>query len=153
MTGKTMKIRIVQLFTVGLIFVFLAGCCGITLPIPNILSNNTQNSTAPAANSTCSDKTCFIAAANDCENASLTVTENVGTFTYSSSDSCIFTKTLVSLNANETQEMKKLLEGKNMTCLYDKGKFDQRWVNSLVYGIENCTGDLKNRLGDLTVFT
>ena len=152
-----MKIRIAQLFTVGLIFVFLSGCCGITLPIPNILANNTQNltqnSTAPPANSSCSDKTCFIAAANDCENVNLTITDNVGTFSYSSSDSCIFTKTLVSLNANESQEMKNLLEGKNMTCIYERGKFDQRWVTSLIYGIENCQGELKDRLGDLTVFT
>ena len=83
----------------------------------------------------------------------LTVTGEVGTFSYSSSQSCVFTKTLVSLNANESQEMKNLLSGKSMYCIYEKGKFDQRWVSSLIFGLENCQGDLKDRLGDLTLFS
>jgi hypothetical protein len=133
--------------------VLLAGCCGITIPIPNMSVNNTQNVTPPLTNATCSDKSCFIQAANNCENMNLTLTDNVGTFSYSSSKYCILTKTLVSLNANESQEMKNLLEGKNMTCMYEKGKFDQRWVTSLIYGIETCHGNLKDALGDLTLFS
>jgi hypothetical protein len=151
---KTMEMRVAYVLAAGVIFIFLAGCCGLFPPAKNTSSNNTQNMTnVPSKNVTCGNETCFIAAANNCENMSLTVTDDVGTFSYSSSGSCIFTKTLVSLNANETQEMKNLLEGKNMTCIYTKGKFDQRWVTSLIYGIENCQGELKDRLGDLTLFT
>jgi hypothetical protein len=151
---KTIGMRIAYPLTLAILFLFLAGCCGITLPIPNTPANNTQNLTnAPPANVTSSDEARFINAANNCENASLTATDNVGTFTYSSYDSCVFTKTLVNLNANESQEMKNLLNGKNMTCIYTKGNFDQRWVTSLIYGIENCSGDLKDDLGDLTLFT
>ncbi len=149
---KIIEMRVAYLLTAG-IFLFLAGCCGLFPPAQNVSTNNTQNLTiAPSTNATCGDETCFIAAANNCENINLTVTDEVGTFSYSSSESCIFTKTLVSLNANESQEMKNLLQGKNMTCMYERGKFDQRWVTSLIYGIEYCQGELKNRLGDLTVF-
>jgi hypothetical protein len=151
---KITEMRIAYLLTVAILFLFLAGCCALLPPAQNLSTNNTQNLTiAPSTNATCEDEACFIAAANNCENMSLTVTDDVGTFSYSSSKYCIFTKTLVSLNANETQEMKNLLEGKNMTCIYERGKFDQRWVTSLIYGIEYCDGELKDRLGDLTVFT
>jgi len=52
-----------------------------------------------------------------------------------------------------TQDMKSLLEGKNMTCVYEKGDFDPQLVNSLVEGTENCTGDLKVDLARLIVFS
>jgi hypothetical protein len=151
---KIIGMRIAYLLAAAILFLFLAGCCGLLPPAQNVSANNTKNLTiAPSTNATCGNEACFIAAANNCKNMSLTVTDDVGTFSYSSSEHCIFTKTLVSLNANESQEMKNLLEGKNMTCMYEMGKFDQRWVTSLIYGIEYCDGELKDRLGDLTVFT
>jgi len=147
---KITGMRIAYLLTALTLFLFLAGCCGLIPPNPT--ANNTT--IGPSTNVTCMNETCFfIAAANNCEDKNLTVTDDVGTFSYSSSKYCIFTKTLVSLNDNESQEMKNLLEGMNMTCIYERGKFDQRWVTSLIYGIENCQGDLKDRLGDLTLFT
>lgn len=100
----------------------------------------------------CTTKDCFISAANQCSDSTLTLAEDAGTFTYSSSGGCVFTKTLVTPNANETQEMKNLLTGKSLTCKYEKGKFDQRWVNSLILGLENCQGDLKDTLGELMAF-
>jgi ABC-type Zn2+ transport system substrate-binding protein/surface adhesin len=51
------------------------------------------------------------------------------------------------------QEMKTMLEGKNMTCLYTKGNFDPRLVTSLVGGIEYCSGDLKDDITHLMLFT
>ena len=61
-------------------------------------------------------------------------------------------ETLVSANADETSDMKKLLEGKSMMCNYEKGKFDARLVTTLIYGMEYCEGDLKDILGQLIVF-
>lgn len=145
-----MEMRIAYILTAGILL--LAGCCALLPPVQNVSTNSTQNLTIPSTNATCGNETCFIAAANNCENMNLTVTGEVGTFSYSSSKSCVFTKTLVSLNANESQEMRNLLQGKNMSCIYERGKFDQRWVTSLIYGIEYCQGELKDRLGDLTVF-
>ncbi|MBI4440536.1 hypothetical protein HY639_00045 [Candidatus Woesearchaeota archaeon] len=98
----------------------------------------------------CAAKDCFVSAANDCKEVSVTLTEEVGVFNLSSSD-CIFTKKVASLNENT--EMRTLLAGKSLTCKYGKGKFDQRWVSSLLGGIDACTGDLKYILVDLLVFS
>ena len=153
----------------GLLFlIFMAGCPSFTQQAPPASPTApapsppapTPSPTPPAANNTpapppapvCSDKGCFIAAANDCKDLSLTLTEDVGVLNYTSSTGCVFTKALVSLNADETQEMKNLLQGKSMTCKYEKGKFDARLVTTLIYGMEYCEGDLKDILGQLIVF-
>lgn len=125
-----------------ILLILFAGC---VLPSPQSQNN-------PMAGS-CQDKACFIAAANDCRDMNVTITEDIGTFAYTSSQDCTFTKTLVRLNNSEMQEMKTLLEGKNMMCIYTKGKFDQRLVSTLIGGMENCDGDLKDDLGNLTIFS
>jgi hypothetical protein len=157
-TGITLACLLVLL-------VFMAGCPSTTqqapppapapsptppAPTPQPTANNTP---APPPAPACNDKACFIAAANKCENMSLTLTEDAGVFNYASSENCTFTKTLVSPDASETPDMKKLLEGKSMTCNYEKGKFDARLANSLIYGMEFCEGDLKEILAELIVFT
>jgi len=126
------------------LLIIIAGCISS--------SPQAQNTPVPAT-PVSSQYAPFIAAANNCENMNVTIQEDIGTFTYSSSQDCIFTKTLVSLNDSETQEMKTLLEGKNMTCIYTKGNFDQRLVTTLIGGMENCNGDLKDDLGNLTIFS
>lgn len=126
-----------------MISIFLmAGCCSL-LPTPQTAEHATA----------CSDKTCFIAAANDCNSTNITVTEDFGVMRYETSTACTFTKTLVKLDDNETQDMKNLLEGRNMTCVYEKGDFDPQLVNTLIEGTENCTGDLKVDLARLIVFS
>ncbi|MCX6778328.1 MAG: hypothetical protein NT157_05600 [Candidatus Micrarchaeota archaeon] len=148
--AKTIEKRVALMLAAGILILFLAGCSS---PSQNLPAGNAQNITnAPPASPGCGNEACFITAANNCESMNLTVTDEVGTFSFSSSKSCVFTKTLVSLNANETREMKNALEGKSMYCIYEKGNFDQRWVTSLIYGLENCQGDLKDRLADLTIF-
>lgn len=119
----------------------LAGCCSL-LP--------TQTGTH---SNLCTDKTCFIAAANDCNSTNLSVTESFGLMRYETTTDCAFTKTLVKVDDNESQEMKNLLEGKNLTCVYAKGNFDPGLVNTLMEGTENCTGDLKVNLAKLVIFS
>jgi len=142
-----------------LLLLFIAGCTSPTPqpPAPPAPNPTPQNSsvpiTAPPSTAACTDTGCFITAANNCENSSLTLTDDVGTFSFSSTTACIFTKTLVGLNANETQEMKKALERKSMACKYEKGKFDSRLVTSLIFGSEYCEGNLKDAIGELLAFT
>ena len=133
-------------YLVMLALIVAAGC--VSQPVA---SNATAVSNITNVTFVC-DKGCFISIANNCGNASILFTNDAGTFNYSTSR-CVFTKTLVSLKPNETQEMKNALERKNMTCAYEKGKFDQRLVNSLVFGMEYCEGDLKEALGELIVFS
>jgi len=114
-------------------------------------SSNTGAS--PASGNLSPEQAAFIAAANKCSETNMTTTGIAGTFTYSVSSDCTFTKTLVRLNESETLGMKTMLEGKNMTCVYTKGNFDSRWVTSLVGGMEYCNGDLKDALAKLIIFT
>ncbi|HSU72934.1 MAG TPA: hypothetical protein VLJ21_03740 [Candidatus Binatia bacterium] len=123
-----------KLLTLGLIIlVFLAGCT----------SQLTKN---------CNDKQCFIDAANACHQVTLTLAEEAGTFAYVATKDCVFTKTLTVPNPAETAEMKTLLTGKSLTCTYANGKFDARWVNTVLFGTETCTGELRDVLGELTLF-
>ena len=100
----------------------------------------------------CMDKACFIDAANNCESLEIEVVETSGTFQYASND-CVFTKTVNSLNEDEAQDMKSLLEGKSLSCSYQQGGFNENWVNSLVVDIEDCDGDLKDTIAQLILFS
>jgi hypothetical protein len=133
-----------------MLLVFFAGCSSSS---PQAEKNPVHATPAPSQNIPCMDKACFIAAANDCGDLNVTIREDIGTFRYSSSSDCIFTKTLVSLNGTESREIRNLLEGKNMTCIYTKGKFDERLVTTLFGGIEYCRGELKNNLARLVIFS
>ena len=132
----------------GLLLLIIAACASSPQETPQPSSP----STTPVPAATCTTKACFIPAANDCAAIDLTLTEEAGTFRYVAKD-CVFTKTLVSLDQTETQDMKDLLQGKSLTCRYEKGKFDPRWVNSLLFGTEYCEGELKDRLAELLLFT
>ena len=133
-----------------LALVLLAGCSSPAPQAPEVSAP--EPTTLPVADAACTTKECFISLAGDCKEISLTFTEDAGVLKYSSSKDCVFTKTLVSLNADETQEMKNLFEGKSLTCRYEKGKFDQRWVTSLIFGIEYCEGELRDILVELIAF-
>ena len=143
MAGKG---RIALMLAAMLMALAFAGCCNLLPQPPNPGKNVTPNTP-------CSDATCFIAAANNCEDMNVTLIGNIATFAYTSSSSCVFTKTLVQVDANETQQMKDFLNGKSMICTYEKGKFNPGLVTSLVEGMENCTGDLKDAVSQLLIFT
>ena len=117
-----------------------AGCTG-----------NNPSPASPAA--TGQDTAAFISAANDCRDMNLTVTTTVGTFSYQSTSDCALLKTAVKMNASETAEVRKMLEGKSMVCGYTRGNFDPRWVTTLIGGIEYCHGDLRDGLAQLVAFT
>ena len=115
------------------IFILAMGCISPPAPHPSPPASNAQNP-APLQNA-CNDTDCFITAANSCEAMNVTLSDDVGTFSYSSrpaTNACVFIKTVVSLDSGESQEMKNLLVGKKMTCIYQRGEFDQRWVSTLL---------------------
>ena len=130
---------------------FLAALLGVFLAV--LAAGCSSPAPSPSSGTPTPEQAAFIAAANDCRDANLTVTGVAGTFSYVSSTDCTFTKTLVSLNASESQAMKTMMEGKSMTCTYTKGNFDSRLVTTLVGGMEYCSGDLKDNLAKLIVFT
>jgi hypothetical protein len=141
MKSKKMKWGIsLALFMILALAALSAGC-------------TSDNPAASQKNPVMQQKNAFIAAANNCTTINAVITDEVGTFQYTSSDSCTFTKTLVRLNESEMQEMKTMLEGKSMTCNYTRGSFDPRLVTSLIGGIEHCSGDLKDDITNMMLFT
>ncbi|MBI2564573.1 hypothetical protein HYV79_01110 [Candidatus Woesearchaeota archaeon] len=146
---RTHATKYLAVLTAGLLLLLIAGCATPETTVPS-----TPATPKPVALLVpdCTTKECFVSSANDCKDIDLTLTEDAGVLKYSSSKDCIFTKTLISLNANDTQEMKSLLNGKSLTCRYEKGKFDQRWATSLIFGTEFCEGELKDILVELILF-
>jgi hypothetical protein len=100
----------------------------------------------------CQSKQCFIDAANDCGSATLTSQESYGTASYFAYD-CIITKNITALSPGEPESARRLLEGKGFYCVYEKGAFDRRWVDSLTLGLENCHGELRDAIGVLLFST
>jgi len=96
----------------------------------------------------CADKSCFIAAANNCENVVFEQDEEGSIFKYASKD-CVLTKTAVKLNIDEPQEMKDLLEGKSLTCEYLTGAFNEDWTDTLSLSLDDCSGELKDAIDEL----
>lgn len=105
-----------------------------------------------ASQGICQSSECFISSANSCGNSTFYSTEDIGLVMYETKD-CFFVKTVVKTNDNELPEVKALVEGKSLICNYNYGEFDNRWINSLSDGIENCQGDLKEAIGSLIVFS
>jgi hypothetical protein len=137
----------------SLMLVLLAGCTAPSADRSQIpLEPVAGNQAGSAATNTCDDADCFIAAADLCEDMEVVLSEDGGTFAYSSSKGCILKKTVLKLDDNETEGMRSLLEGKSMSCAYEKGGFDRRLVLSMIFGLENCTGELRDSLGRLVVF-
>lgn len=99
----------------------------------------------------CKDKSCFIGIANQCKPVEIILQEEAGTIKYTASN-CIFTKTLVTANPAESQEVKSIIEGKSLKCPYTEGKFNQNWLKKLVFETESCKGELKDVLTRMIVF-
>ena len=68
-----------------------------------------------------------------------------------SSEDCMFTKTLTKVNETEPAEIVLLLESKSMSCQYDLGEFDDNLIKTIVLGMENCEGDLKDGLEEVVI--
>lgn len=99
---------------------------------------------------TCSDVECFIAKANNCTAVKWHSTDSAGMeWSFYSSPYCTFEKKLLTITGNESKGMKKVLEGQGLICDYEKNKFDSLWVNSLIFDLEPCHGDLKESIAKL----
>ncbi len=106
----------------------------------------------------CSTVECIVETANECEEKVLELEEDIGTVEYSiqydpNNDFCTLNKKVAKVSDAENPVIKQMFEGKSLTCTYQPGEFNERWVTSLIYDIENCEGDLKESIGQLMVFS
>jgi len=101
----------------------------------------------------CTDLGCFITKANQCASATYQTITGIGTINYSvksvAGGSCVLTKQLVKVNPNENAVLKKVLENKQLECIYAKGQLNGQWFISMIEGLDNCDGDLKDVIGQL----
>jgi hypothetical protein len=100
----------------------------------------------------CSDLSCFVSKANECTKATYKETSDIGKISYSitfDNENCILTKEMVELSKNEDPFLKKALEGKKMECTYLPGDFNDQWMVSMIMGLEDCHGELKDAIGHL----
>lgn len=99
----------------------------------------------------CSDNECFITEANQCNPAFLVVDDEGTVYEYKSFTDCTLTKSITKVSDAEPFMIKELFTEKSMTCSYDKGAFDEKWLTTLLGGLDQCTGQLKEALYELTI--
>ena len=98
------------------------------------------------------DINCFIVQADKCNPITYEETTAMATIRYSiTADnlSCIFTKEIVNLNEKEDSTIQKIMKGKKLECIYISGQFNDQWTTSLIEGLEDCQGELKEAIGQL----
>ncbi|MDO8558678.1 MAG: hypothetical protein Q7S09_05900 [bacterium] len=103
----------------------------------------------------CETAECFIEAANRCRWVEYDHLDKGFTFwRYSAPAGCgRFEKTAAIIGSGEPAWMKEFLEDKSLSCTYTRGEFNEQWVTSLVFGLEDCQGELKEAIGQLLFLT
>ncbi|MCX6739457.1 MAG: hypothetical protein NT098_05445 [Candidatus Parcubacteria bacterium] len=86
----------------------------------------------------CDDMKCFLAVANNCDDVIFKAKDTYGFEWSYYSSRCELEKKLIAVDDNESRQMKASLEGTSVTCAYDKNKFNERWVNSVMGGLDTC---------------
>ena len=84
----------------------------------------------------------FLDKANNCQTA--TMEKEIGTITMKLkvNDDCSITKTVVAVAETEPEAIQDLFLGTTMTCTYDKGMFDETYVNQISGNLGYCSGSL-----------
>ena len=101
-----------------------------------------------AGSQKCTTTECFTLKAENCEKAGLERVEDGSTFNYKTNN-CVLTKTAAKISDLETSQVKSLLEGKSLTCTYQKNNFNMNWLNTLTLSLDKCQGPLKDGLMNL----
>lgn len=140
-SGKNMVIAGLILGGIGLLFAIMMGAFVFTSGKSDV----------------CKDMDCFIAKANQCEPAVYEETTDMGKIMYyiktDDAGNCVLRKVITELSENEDPIIKKVLEDKGVECTYTKGNFNGQWMTSMVKGLEDCQGELKDALGPLLLLT
>lgn len=99
----------------------------------------------------CAAEHCFIQRATNCERSVYAVNDGGTVYEFKSFWDCTFKKTVKSVSEYEPEQIKEMFEGKSMECRYSKGNFDEKWLSTLLGGLEKCSGPLKQSLYELVV--
>jgi hypothetical protein len=98
----------------------------------------------------CDNSACFLESANNCWAVEWRMTDEAGMeWAFYASSYCRLEKKLLTITGQESQGLKNILEGQKLTCEYEQNKFDQLWIDSLVFDLEPCQGKLKESIAKL----
>ena len=118
--------------------VAVVGIVGLLL-IAGMIMGNLKGPVGQAAE--CSTESCFIKAANRCWPA--VYQTKIGTVELRfATDDCELKKEVVAVDAAEPESIQKLFKATEMTCKYEKGKFDKKYIEQISYDILTCEGSL-----------
>ncbi|MBT3408736.1 hypothetical protein HN415_08730 [Candidatus Woesearchaeota archaeon] len=103
----------------------------------------------------CSDLDCFLEKANKCEKSSYIYDNNEIIFEVSSNkfgdNTCQLTKKVIGLPSLEPSIIKEAILNKELKCIYNMDEFNQKWINTLLGGLNDCEGELKNSLYEIAI--
>jgi hypothetical protein len=96
------------------------------------------------------DKDCFIALSNECGKG--TVKEVFGgSIVRYTTKNCVLEKRIESFDTAEPEEIKQLFRNKNMRCRYEEGSYNAELVDSLLGGIGDCEGELRDIIFEMRI--
>lgn len=97
------------------------------------------------------NRQCFLDKANKCVHASYQNSIGETEFLFTTTEDCTLIKQINRLNENEPIEIKELFQDKYMSCNYQKNNFEEQYLDSISYNIDNCDGELKDIIIDTMV--
>ena len=118
--------------------VAVVGIVGLLL-IAGMLMGSLKGPVGKAAE--CSTESCFIKAANRCWPAVYQTKIETVKLRFTTED-CELKKEVIAVEATEPESIQKLFKGAEMTCQYEEGKFDKRYIEQISYDILTCEGSL-----------
>ncbi len=98
----------------------------------------------------CDSLECFASDVNSCNDRIYVFNDSGIKFNFEV-EGCTLTKTVVGLPPNEPEAIKDLFLGKSLTCTFEKGEFDDRILTTLLSGLDNCEGELKDTFLELAI--
>jgi len=92
------------------------------------------------------DKSCFAEKAQRCESATLKEDIAGTTVVYLTGEDCVLIKRFTTFGPSEPSEVRRFFDQRQMRCPYERGNFNPTLIKSIVSGIEQCEGDLKDAI-------
>jgi len=103
------------------------------------------------SSSECETAECFAEKANNCEKSVYILDEEGTTYRFTSSTDCVVEKSVTAVSDTEPEIIREMFLNKAMSCTYSQDGFDERLLSTLLSGLENCEGELKESLYELAI--
>ena len=131
--------RVNQGVVIGIVAV--VGLLGLVLIIGMLL--NALEAPSPVGSAIeCTTSSCFIKAANKCMPAIYETQIETVTLWLETTEDCKLKKKVVKVDSKEPESIQNLFNKAEMTCPYEKGEFDEKYIEQISYDMLTCQGTL-----------